>query len=126
MQTLLKHKRLWIVAGSGFVLLVIYLSLTPKPLNVPKWHELNIGHMMAYAWLMFWFSQVFRRPGQRAALAAAFWAMGIALEYIQGMIGRDFSYLDMRDDGIGLVIGAILAMTPLGNSLAMIEAWLEA
>ena len=126
MQMLLKHKRFWIAVGLAFVLLVIYLSVTPRPLNVPKWGGLNIGHMLAYGWLMFWFSQVFRRPGQRVAVFAAFWAMGIGLEYIQGMIGRDFSYLDMRDDGIGLVIGAILAMTPLGNSLAMIEAWLKA
>jgi VanZ family protein len=123
---MLKHRTFWIVAGSGFILLVIYLSLTPHPLDVPSWYNLKTGHVLAYAWLMFWFSQIYRRTGQRLALAAAFLALGIGLEYIQRWVGRDFSYMDMRDDGIGIAIGAGLALTPLGNSLAMIEGWLKA
>jgi VanZ family protein len=126
MQTLLKHKRFWIVVGSAFVLLVIYLSLTPHPLDVPSWYNLKTGHILAYAWLMFWFSQIYRRTGQRLVLTAGFLALGIALEYVQRWVGRDFSYMDMRDDGIGIAIGGLLALTPLGNSLAAIEAWLKA
>ena len=123
---MLKHTRLWIACGAGFVALVIYLSLTPHPLVVPGFYGLKTGHILAYAWLMFWFSQIYRRPGQRTAFAIAFLAMGIALEYVQGMVGRDFSYTDMRDDGIGIVFGAIFVLTPFGRSLAWIEGWLRA
>ena len=122
----LRRRALWVLVGSGFVLLVIYLSVTPQPLNVPKWHALNVGHMMAYAWLMFWFSQIYRKPLPRVGIAVGFLALGIGLEYVQAMIGRDFAYTDMRDDGIGIAIGALLAQTPLGRSLALIERWLGA
>ncbi len=125
MGNLLKHKRFWIVCGACFLILVIYLSVTPQPLNVPKWHAFNIGHMSAYAWLMFWFSQIYRRPAQRATLGIGFVALGIGLEYVQAMIGRDFAYTDMRDDAIGVAIGAILVLTPLGGTLAMLEKRME-
>ncbi len=122
----LKHRTAWIVCGTGFVLLVIYLSLTPHPLDVPSVYDLKTGHILAYAWLMFWFSQIYPRSTARIVLAAAFFALGVALEYIQGLVGRDFSYTDMRDDGIGVVVGGILALTPLGGSIAAIERWLGA
>src|SRR5512147_1832135 len=91
MASALKHRGFWIVCGGGFVLLVIYLSLTPHPLDVPSWWNFKLGHILAYAWLMFWFSQIYRRPAQRVALGMAFLALGIALEYVQGWIGRDFA-----------------------------------
>ena len=122
----LRHRNAWLVCGSGFVLLVIYLSLTPRPLDVPSFYGLKTGHILAYAWLMFWFSQIYHRPLARVAVGLAFLALGIALEYIQGLVGRDFSYTDMGDDGIGIVLGALLAFTPLGGALAMIERWLGA
>jgi VanZ family protein len=122
----LRHRNAWIACGSGFVLLVIYLSLTPHPLDVPSVYDLKTGHILAYAWLMFWFSQIYPRSIARIVLGVAFVALGIALEYIQALVGRDFSYTDMRDDGIGVVLGGILALTPLGGSLAAIERWLGA
>ncbi|HSN19412.1 MAG TPA: hypothetical protein VLS49_01970 [Usitatibacter sp.] len=123
MDSLLKHKRFWILCGAAFVALVVYLSLTPHPLDVPSVYDLKTGHMLAYAWLMFWFSQIYRRPWQRVGFALGFLALGVALEYVQGWVGRDFAYTDMRDDGFGIAIGALLALTPLGGTLAMIEAW---
>jgi VanZ family protein len=122
----LRHRNAWILCGSGFILLVIYLSVTPHPLDVPSVYDLKTGHILAYAWLMFWFSQIYPRSAVRVVLAAAFAALGVALEYIQALVGRDFSYTDMRDDGIGVFLGAILALTPLGGSLAVIERWLGA
>jgi VanZ family protein len=122
----LKHRNAWMVAGAGFVLLVIYLSVTPHPLDVPSVYDMKTGHILAYAWLMFWFSQIYPRKAARLVLGVAFVALGIALEYIQGFVGRDFSYTDMRDDAIGVVIGAILVFTPLGGALAMIDRWFGA
>lgn len=120
----LRHRNAWLVCGGGFVLLVIYLSVAPRPLNLPSMYGLKTGHILAYAWLMFWFSQIYHRPVPRIVVGGAFLALGIALEYIQGFIGRDFSYTDMRDDGIGIVLGALIAFTPFGGTLATIEGWL--
>lgn len=105
---------------------MIYLSLTPHPLDVPSAFGMKTGHILAYAWLMFWFSQIYPRSMARVVLAAAFIALGIALEYIQGLVGRDFSYTDMRDDAIGVFAGGVLALTPLGGALAAIERRLGA
>ena len=107
--------------GLGFILLVVYLSLTPHPIDAPSWMNFKLGHILAYAWLMFWFTQIHDSSGTRAAIGLAFLAMGIGLEYVQGMVGRDFSYTDMRDDGIGIVIGLTLAVTPLGRALELVE-----
>jgi len=122
----LRRHTWWVAIGAAFVLLVIYLSLTPHPLDVPKFYGFKTGHILAYAWLMFWFSQIYPRSVARVVLAAALIALGIALEYIQGWVGRDFSYTDMRDDGIGVVLGGMLALTPLGRALAAVERWLGA
>jgi hypothetical protein len=118
----LKHPKLWIGCGAGFVVLVVYLSLTPHPLDVPDWWNVKVGHVAAYAWLMLWFAQIYARAPMRFGIAAALLAMGVGLEYAQGMVGRDFSYTDMRDDGIGIAMGWAFALTPLGRVLRDLDA----
>ena len=112
-----KLRRAWLAGGAAFVALVIFLSLTPKPLEVPNLGPFKTGHMAAYAWLMLWFAQL-SRMGQRAAIGVgiALTLMGVALEYLQNYTGhRTFGYTDMRDNGIGVMVGFVLAMTPLGE-----------
>jgi hypothetical protein len=118
----LKHRGMWIVFGIGFILLVIHLSLTSQPVDVPGWWNFKLGHIVAYCWLMLWFAQIYARFGVRLAIAAALLAMGIGLEYVQGLVGRDFSYSDMRDDGIGIALGWGIALTPFGKVLKKIDA----
>ena len=117
----MKHRPFWLGAGVAFVALVIYLSLTPRPLDVPSWEGFKVGHILAYAWLMFWYAPLYGSAAERAVVGAVILALGIGLEYIQGMVGRDFSYTDMRDDGIGVVLGWIVAATPLGRTMAFVE-----
>jgi VanZ family protein len=115
-------RRLWIAAGWGFVILVIYLSLTPEPLAAPSVDGFKTGHILAYAWLMLWFAQVCPRLGQRMSIAVALCLLGIALEYLQLLTPhRTFSYSDMVDDAIGVTIGLALGATALGALLARIE-----
>jgi VanZ family protein len=108
----------WIALGAGFVLLVIYLSLTPDPLQAPTVDEFKTGHILAYLWCMLWFAQAWRGVRERLAVATLLVALGIALEYAQRETGyRHFSYSDMVDDAIGVGAGWLLACTPLGNVL---------
>lgn len=122
----LRFRRCWIICGLGFVLLVIYLSLTPDPPDLGAPEGLKIGHLVAYGWLMIWFGQIYRTTGQRLFLAAAFCALGIALEYLQGMTDyRGFEYSDMLINATGVTLGLALATTPLQNCLRALENMLQ-
>ncbi len=122
MKTVLRRRNFWIACGVAFVALVLYLSLTPNPIPEPQVGDFDAGHAMAYAWLMFWFAQVFPSTRERIVTAVAFCAMGIGIEYLQRMTGyRTFSYTDMRDDVTGVAIGWAVASTPLGHALAFLE-----
>ena len=83
----LRYRRTWSTLGVFYVLLVIYLSLTSQPpdLDIPQ--AFDYGHVLAYFWLMIWFAQLHRTPRRRWILAAAFGALGIELEVIQGLTG---------------------------------------
>ena len=103
------------MGGTAFVLLVIYLSLTPHPLQVPNVGPFKAGHMAAYAWLMLWFAQL-TTMRDRLRIGIALAIMGVILEYLQDYTGhRTFAYSDMRDNAIGVAIGFALALTPLGG-----------
>ena len=122
----LRFRRLWIICGFGFVLLVVYLSLTPDPPDLGAPEGLKIGHLVAYGWLMIWFGQIYRTTGRRLLLAAAFCALGIALEYLQGMTDyRGFEYSDMLINSTGVAMGLFLVYTPLQNWLRAFETVIQ-
>jgi hypothetical protein len=123
----LRLKKLWIAIGIGFVGLVAYLSLIPDPPDLGVSGSLKLGHLLAYGWLMLWFAQIYRTPRRRWWLAAAFCALGIVLEYLQGMTDyRGFEYSDMLINAAGVALGLALARTPLQNGLRTFEAKLWA
>ncbi|MCC7080474.1 MAG: hypothetical protein IT530_07370 [Burkholderiales bacterium] len=118
----LRYRRLWNSLGIGFVLLVIYLSLAAPPRDLDLPNVFDVGHIIAYFWLMIWFAQIHRDARRRWALVAGFGAMGIVLEYIQGMTGyRQFDYADMVRNFAGLALGLTLAHTSLQNALYWVE-----
>ena len=111
----------WLAVGFAFVGLVVYLSLTHDPIQTPD-VGFKIGHVLAYAWLMFWFSQIFRASRTRWTIGLMLVVMGVLLEYIQGMTGyRHFGYTDMRDNAIGVLLGLGVALTPLGHALPVLD-----
>ena len=119
----LRWRKFWLALGIGFVLLVVYLSLTPDPpeLGIPQ--GLKIGHVIAYGWLMLWFAQLYRSAHRRGLLAATLCMLGIALEYVQGMTDyRGFEYSDMLINTGGVIVGWMGASTPLQNSLNWLES----
>jgi hypothetical protein len=126
MAKTLRHRKSWLAGGMAFVVLVIYLSLTPNPISAPSLGSFKAGHIAAYAWLMFWFAQLYPTRRRRFAVAMALWGMGIALEYVQDLVGRDFAYSDMADDGIGVFGGWLVAMTPLSRAFAVVDGWWRA
>src|SRR5438270_56329 len=89
---------------------IIWLSLTPKPVEVALEHGDKLGHFAAYGAAMFWFCLLYPRWWTRVAYALGFSAMGVALEFAQRATGyRTFDVLDMAADAIGVLLGWALA-----------------
>lgn len=92
-----------IAAGWAWVAAIVWLSLTPSPPQVDVAHSDKMGHFVAYAFLMFWFAQLYWR---RAAYAAGFIAMGVGLEIAQGALGfRLYDVVDMLANTLGVLGG---------------------
>ena len=68
---------------------------------------------------MFWFCLLYVRQHR---WAAAFIAMGVVIEILQSYTGhRSFEYADMAADAVGVLLGWILAQTPLRGLLQWLE-----
>ena len=61
---------------------------------------------------MLWFCVLYRRLRVRAFYAGGFIALGIALEFVQGMTGyRSFEVADMVADAAGVLLAWSIAST---------------
>ena len=114
-------RRFWQGIGWFGIVLLLYLSLTPQPPEIPVEEGDKIGHSLAYAVLMFWWAQLLVSAPERRWLATALIALGIAIEYVQGWTGwRTFDYFDMLADVIGVAIGWLLAVPRTPSVLALV------
>lgn len=87
----------------------------------------KISHLFAYATLSGWFCQLYTRATVQTWIFLLFCAMGIGLEFLQGMGGvRMFEYADMVANAIGAVIGLVLSRTWLSGALLKIDRFLSA
>jgi len=116
-------RRVWAGIGWFGVALLIYLSLTPNPPEIPVEQGDKLGHVMAYAVSMLWWAQLyFARKRWRAAVGLL--ALGVGLEYVQGWTGyRTFDYVDMATNLVGIAIGWLLAPPRLPSLLALSGRW---
>ena len=81
----------------------MWLSLTPSPPRVDFTASDKVGHLLAYGALMFWFAQLYRT---RIFYALGFVAMGVGLEFLQGMGGhREADVFDMVANTLGVAAG---------------------
>jgi len=120
-ESKLRYDRCWSAIGWAFVALVVYLSLM-RPPSIVTPQVFNAGHLVAYTWLMLWFAQIHQPTAKRLAIGGALCAMGIALEFVQGMSGyRTFDYADMAMNALGVGVGLVLARTPIQNALRELE-----
>ena len=118
----LAWRPLWLACGWGLVALVIYLSLTPEPVQLNVESGDKIGHVLAYLALMSWFANLFEEAHRRAQIAVAFVAMAVALEFVQRWTGyRSFELADMAAGAIGVALGWAFAPPRLPNYLRLTE-----
>ena len=100
---------------------VVVLSLIPVEVDLGEDSD-KVAHFFAYGSLSLWFGMIFAGRGRQLGIAVAFAALGVALEFLQGMTGyRTFSIADMIANAMGAALGWGLAQTPLKNGFAWIE-----
>ena len=113
----------WLALGGLWIGLVIFLSLTPvppKPITLD--HSDKLAHLLAYSWLMLWFCQLYVGAARRWALALGLIALGVGLEFLQTFTPtRSYDAWDMLANSTGVLLGALLAATPLAHALRGIE-----
>jgi VanZ family protein len=115
-------RRLWLALGWGLVLLVIYLSLTPAPVQIEVEQGDKFGHIFAYAALMSWFANLYETPVRRLQFAIGFVALGVALEFAQRETGyRTFEVADMAADAVGVIAAWLFAPPRIPNYLHGVE-----
>ena len=122
-----RFRPVWVALGWALVLAVVYLSLARDVPELAVPHGDKYGHVVAYATLMLWFSQLHAARHARAWLALAFVALGVGLEFVQGLTDyRSFELADMVADGIGVACGWLAAPPRLPNFLLWADARVRA
>jgi glycopeptide antibiotics resistance protein len=103
------------------VVAVVVLSLIPLDVDLLE-NEDKLAHFVAYGSLAFWFGMLFEGRGRQLGAALGFTAMGVALEFLQGLTDyRTFEIADMIANAMGAALGWGLAQTPLRNVLEWLE-----
>jgi VanZ family protein len=99
---------------------VIVLSLIPLAVDLKGSDKL--AHFVAYGSLTLWFGMIFPSRIAQLGIALAFCAMGVGVEFLQGLTGyRTMEVEDMVANATGAALGWGLAQTPLKHALAWIE-----
>jgi VanZ family protein len=120
-------RAIWLLIGWTLVALIVYLSLTPQPLEIPVEQGDKLGHILAYLVLMSWFSNLFEGPADRVLCAAGCIGLAVGLEFAQRWTGyRSFEYADMAAGGAGVIVAWALAPPRLPNYLHSAERFLLA
>ena len=122
-----KLRPFWLALGWMLVLLVIYLSLTPAPIELEIRQGDKLSHALAYLVLMSWFANLYETRVQHAGFALGFIVLGIGLEFLQGWTGyRSFEVADMVAGAVGVAMGWLLAPPRTPNYLGLAEKFWRA
>lgn len=119
----LRYRRLWFCVGIVLAIAITIICLMPSS-NLPRFHLWDkLEHGLAWVALAFWFgSVVVRRDIIWVGVALA--ALGGLIELLQGWmgLGRTADLNDLLADSVGILIGLLLVVSPLGR----VPVWLEA
>ena len=121
----LRFRNFWLLLGYALIVMVVYLSVTSKPMQVDLGFVMQdkLFHMFAYFALMGWFAQVYHVSKQRLMFAVLFVILGVLMEYVQSLSPvRYYEFQDMIANALGVMIAVLLArLTSFRFLLQMFE-----
>lgn len=121
-QSVLRLRKIWLAIGYCLIVFVVYGTLTPRPIDLGVHVSDKFMHTVGYFVLMGWFMQLYATRKGRLFCTAFFIAMGITLEFLQGLGGvRYFEVNDMLANGLGVIIALLLSFTVFSKLLLIIE-----
>jgi len=124
METLRYH-RFWLFLGFLLVIATLITSLIPLNMGHGVPHQDKLLHMTGYGMLTLWFLQIVRNQNALILIPLAMAMLGISVEILQGLTG--YRYPDKMDalaNGIGCLGAALLALTPVRDTLLKLERFL--
>lgn len=119
-----RYPWLWLGIGWFGIALLIFLSLATLHVSTGIDNGDKLGHLLAYALLMGWFSMIFRSRGPWLGYALGLIVLGVLLECLQPLNGRYFEYADMLANTLGVGLGLLARYLPLGAWLLGLEQYM--
>ena len=119
----LRLSKAWLTLGWFMVGLLVYLSLSPAPPELPGFPLSDKAiHLLSYAWIMLWFGFIYTPGRKYLLLGLTLILLGVLLEILQGASGyRSMEFSDASVNGLGVFAGWLLARTRLSSSLLWAE-----
>jgi VanZ family protein len=113
--------RRWQILGWLLVTVIVVLSLAPplqlQPLGAPSWND-KAGHFLAYFALSAWYAQLYDSAVEMRRRLVFCLLLGAAMEGLQSLTAtRSADWRDMVANGIGVVLGGSLWLTPMAGLL---------
>ncbi len=127
-EPILYYRKLWLGLGWLLIVSVWYLCLTPKPPQVDLGISFfdKISHFTAYFVMLAWFKQLYVARLTRIFYALGFIAMGISIEFLQGLgTARLFEIADMMANTLGVVAAWWIIQGRLECGLVRLEKHLN-
>jgi VanZ family protein len=118
----LHYRRFWFCVGMAFAIAIAVVCLMPGRKLPDVRISDKVQHFAAFAVLAFWFGSIVVRR-DLVWLAIALMAFGGLIEFAQELmrLGREGDLRDLLADAVGVVLGLLVALTPLGRWASWIE-----
>jgi VanZ family protein len=123
----LRYRKLWLAIGYFLIALVIFLSLTSKPVQIDTGlpYQDKLLHALAYFVLTSWFMQIYHSRHQVIGWLMFFLCFGLLLEYLQGFDPKRYSEVgDMVANALGVVAALVLSRTRVRFMLVRFERYI--
>ena len=82
-------------------------------------------HAATYFVVMAYFSQIYPALRSRLCIAVALIALGVAIEFIQPYVNRQFDWFDALANSVGVAGALLMSLSPLGSILRYVDGRLK-
>ena len=123
----LRYRKLWLSIGYLLIVVVVFLSLTSKPVQIDTGlpYQDKLLHALAYFVLTSWFMQIYHSRHQVIGWLMFFLCFGLLLEYLQGFDPKRYSEVgDMVANALGVAAALVLSRTRVRFMLVRFERYI--